>query len=104
MKQSGSPWKHPVPRLRVWRRPENMNLFAQPIVSETPAGRYSIRRILLALIIAATGVTEVRADRGAIPFKRHVLVFEPNQRALLAWNGTEQITILTTGSPPRWTN
>lgn len=73
-----------------------MNLFTQPIVSETPAGRCNIGRILLALIIAAAVVQEVRGDRGAIPFKRHVAVFEPNQRALLAWNGTEQITILTT--------
>ena len=36
------------------------------------------------------------ADRGAIPFQPEVTIFEPNQRALIAWNGEEEILILST--------
>jgi hypothetical protein len=36
------------------------------------------------------------ADRGSIPFKPNVQVFEPNQRAMIAWNGEEEILVLTT--------
>jgi hypothetical protein len=38
----------------------------------------------------------VFADKGSIPFKPHVKVFEPNQRAMIAWSGEEEILILTT--------
>lgn len=38
----------------------------------------------------------VQADRGSIPFKPDVKIFEPNQNALIAWNGIEEILILTT--------
>lgn len=37
-----------------------------------------------------------RADRGSAPFKPHVQIFEPTQRALIAWNGQEEILLLTT--------
>lgn len=36
------------------------------------------------------------ADRGSIPFNPNVKIFEPNQRAILAWNGKTQILLLST--------
>ena len=36
------------------------------------------------------------ANRGFIPFSPHVRIYEPNQHALIAWNGKEQILILST--------
>ena len=36
------------------------------------------------------------ADRGSIPFRPHVRVFEPKQRAMIAWNGEEEILLLST--------
>jgi hypothetical protein len=36
------------------------------------------------------------ADRGSIPFRPDVKIFEPTQRAMIAWNGTEEILLLTT--------
>jgi hypothetical protein len=38
----------------------------------------------------------VSADRGSIPFRPDVHIFEPTQRAMIAWNGTEEILLLTT--------
>jgi hypothetical protein len=38
----------------------------------------------------------VHADRGSIPFQPDVKIFEPNQRAMIAWNGEEEILLLTT--------
>jgi hypothetical protein len=46
------------------------------------------------LLLATTG--HLRADRGAIPFRPEVTIFEPIQRALIAWNGEEEILILST--------
>ncbi|MEO0142872.1 MAG: DUF2330 domain-containing protein [candidate division WOR-3 bacterium] len=36
------------------------------------------------------------ADRGLIPFNPNVTIFEPNQRAIIAWNGIEEILLLST--------
>lgn len=36
------------------------------------------------------------ADRGSIPFHPNVKIFEPKQRAMIAWNGTEEILLLST--------
>lgn len=36
------------------------------------------------------------ADRGSIPFIPYVKIFEPKQRAMIAWNGTEEILLLST--------
>ncbi len=36
------------------------------------------------------------ANRGMMPFNPYVQIFEPNQRAMIAWNGTEQILLLST--------
>ena len=38
----------------------------------------------------------VHADRGSIPFDPYVKIFEPTQRAMIAWNGEEEILLLTT--------
>ena len=38
----------------------------------------------------------VYADRGMIPFKPFVKIFEPTQRAMIAWNGKEEILLLST--------
>lgn len=35
-------------------------------------------------------------DRGLIPFDPDVEIFEPNQRAIIAWNGNEEILLLST--------
>ncbi len=35
-------------------------------------------------------------DRGLIPLNTNATVFEPNQRAMIAWNGREEILLLTT--------
>lgn len=45
---------------------------------------------LLVLSVAAG------ADRGSIPFLPDVEIFEPNQRAMIAWNGDEEILLLST--------
>lgn len=40
--------------------------------------------------------TPLFADRGLIPFIPGVQIFEPNQRAMIAWNGSEEILLLST--------
>ncbi len=53
-------------------------------------------------IVPLSGLTVVlaaqaaRADCGSIPFKPGVDIFEPNQRAVIAWNGQEEILLLST--------
>lgn len=36
------------------------------------------------------------ADRGMMPFNPNAQIFEPNQRAMIAWNGVEEILLLST--------
>jgi hypothetical protein len=36
------------------------------------------------------------ADRGMIPVNPNAQIFEPNQRAMIAWNGEEEILLLST--------
>lgn len=36
------------------------------------------------------------ADKGSISFIANVKIFEPNQRALIGWNGSEEILLLST--------
>jgi hypothetical protein len=40
--------------------------------------------------------TSLNADRGSIPFRPDVKIFEPTQRAMIAWDGTEEILLLST--------
>ncbi|MCK4804300.1 MAG: DUF2330 domain-containing protein [Spirochaetes bacterium] len=54
----------------------------------------SILILVLALFICVG--LPLYADRGSIPFEANVKIFEPNQRAMIAWNGYEEILLLTT--------
>jgi hypothetical protein len=50
-----------------------------------------------AVLIWAGWVTvSAVADRGSVPFKPGVKIFEPNQRAMIAWDGSEEILLLST--------
>ena len=55
-----------------------------------------MRAFGLTSLLLVAGVVSVQADRGAIPFQPGVTIFEPTQRALIAWNGEEEILILST--------
>ncbi len=48
------------------------------------------------IISLFTGILFIKADRGPIPFKPWVKIFEPNQKALICWNGKEELMVLTT--------
>lgn len=54
------------------------------------------RITLIIFIIMLIFSTNVSADRGSIPFTVGVNIFEPSQDALIAWNGEEEILILST--------
>ena len=51
--------------------------------------------IAVFLLIGFTG-SGIQADRGSIPFRPQVRIYEPLQQAIIAWNGQEQILILST--------
>ena len=51
---------------------------------------------LLVIVIALVGAQVVSADMGSIPFKKGVVVSEPSQDAIIAWNGVEQLLYLQT--------
>jgi hypothetical protein len=54
-------------------------------------------RFVLATALALTFLSATaHADRGSIPFMPGVKVFEPTQRAMICWNGEEEILLLTT--------
>ena len=50
----------------------------------------------LFIILFLFNVQALYADRGSIPLNPNVKIFEPKQRAMIAWNGTEEILILST--------
>lgn len=52
--------------------------------------------LFLSFILSFFIVHSSYADRGSIPFSPHVKIFEPNQRAMIAWNGKEEILLLST--------
>ncbi len=52
--------------------------------------------ILLTILLLLILITSVSADRGSIPFNPGVNIYEPKQQAVIAWNGTEQILVLST--------
>ena len=54
------------------------------------------RTVAAAMVLLILTPLDVCADRGSIPFKPHVKIFEPTQRVMIAWNGTEEIMLLTT--------
>jgi hypothetical protein len=55
---------------------------------------FTISILIFAVVI--WGNLSLYADKGSIPFEPDVKIFEPNQRALIAWNGWEEILVLTT--------
>ncbi len=48
------------------------------------------------VIIIIFLVCVIYADRGSIPFNPNIQIFEPNQRAMIVWNGEEEILLLST--------
>ena len=55
------------------------------------------RTVWLVLLVAVGSAgPPALADCGSIPFKPGVEIFEPNQRAVLAYNGREEILLLST--------
>ena len=55
----------------------------------------SLFSVLILSILICTHLP-LQADRGSVPFRPHAQIFEPNQRALIAWNGWEEILLFTT--------
>ncbi len=51
---------------------------------------------ILSIIILVFVTVILHANRGMIPVNPNAIVFEPNQRAMIAWNGEEEILLLTT--------
>lgn len=51
---------------------------------------------VLSLLLLVTFTPSVQADRGMVSFIPGVKLFEPTQRALIAWNGKEEILVLST--------
>jgi len=51
---------------------------------------------ILFTLAAALAARVTWADCGSIPFKPWVSIFEPNQRAVIAWDGQEEILLLST--------
>jgi len=54
--------------------------------------KYAIVIISLSIFCLSTGF----ANRGMMPFNPYVQIFEPNQRAMIAWDGSDQILLLST--------
>lgn len=54
------------------------------------------KALLLSLVLFVIFVPSVRADKGLILFRPGVDIFEPTQRAMIAWNGKEEILLLST--------
>lgn len=56
----------------------------------------SMARLIILLLVLLTLNTSAYGDMGAIPLIPNVQVFEPNQRAIIAWDGEEEILLLST--------
>jgi hypothetical protein len=59
---------------------------------EESAMKSGVVFLLLFIVLASVAI----ADRGSIPYQPGVKIFEPNQKALIAWDGEEEILILST--------
>ena len=55
-----------------------------------------MKRAYIIMVVSILFVSLGSADRGMMPFNPHVQIFEPTQRAMIAWNGVEQILLLST--------
>ena len=51
---------------------------------------------LIFIVLAVLTVSPVHGDRGLIPVSPDVSVYEPGQKAIIAWNGQDEILILST--------
>jgi len=51
---------------------------------------------ILFFVLVLFSIPSVYADRGMIPVSPGVSVYEPGQKAIVAWNGQEEILILST--------
>ncbi|MCK4424181.1 DUF2330 domain-containing protein [Candidatus Bathyarchaeota archaeon] len=51
---------------------------------------------IIFFLLVLFSVSSVYADRGMIPVSPDVSVYEPGQKAIVAWNGQEEILILST--------
>ena len=54
------------------------------------------RQIFASAIMAMGLSVTAHANCGLIPFDRLAQIYEPNQRAIIAWNGEEEILVLAT--------
>lgn len=52
--------------------------------------------LILSCALIAIQLQPAKADRGLIPVTPSVSIYEPGQKAILAWNGQEEIMILST--------
>ncbi len=56
-----------------------------------------MNRLALVAVVSLTFIPrQAVADCGGIPFKSRVVIFEPNQRAVIGFNGEEEILLLST--------
>jgi hypothetical protein len=58
-----------------------------------------LRRVFTGIVfffLVLFSVSSVYADRGMIPVSPEVSVYEPGQKAIVAWNGQEEVLILST--------
>ncbi len=58
--------------------------------------KFRLTWIVAFLFLVSMCFSSVYADRGMIPVDPEVSVYEPGQKAILAWNGQEEIMILST--------
>ncbi len=54
------------------------------------------KKMALIIFFALIAYSIAYADRGLIPFMSNIQIFEPNQRAMIVWNGKEEILLLST--------
>jgi hypothetical protein len=67
----------------------------QALCYRNPSNREELK-MRACVIILLLSACVAHADRGMIPFRANVQLYEPNQRALIAWNGVEEILVLST--------
>lgn len=61
-----------------------------------PSVCYMMKSVYSILLISLACTITAHADMGSIPFKKMVRITEPNQDAIIAWNGKEQLLYLQT--------
>ena len=57
--------------------------------------RITVASVLFVLVVSIL-LPLVYADRGGLPIVPGVSIYEPGQKAIVAWNGNEEILILST--------